>query len=124
MKLVAGGRVSCGQIKIFGVLNSFDMTRKWRNVSALVSYSLVPPLAIGVSIGYLSLLSPSQMRKARPHCFRLLTQLMRCAFCLALASAGSSRAARMASTATMTSRATRVKPDWLKRREVEFMFQL
>src|ERR1017187_658908 len=90
------------------------MTWKWRNVSAPVSHSLVPPLATGTSIGILSPLSPSQMRKARPHCFRLLTQLICVALVLALASAGKSIAARMAITATTTSSMTRVNPQVLE----------
>ena len=39
-------------------------------------------------MGYLSLLSPSQTRKARPTCLRLLMQLMRWALRLAAARAG------------------------------------
>src|ERR1700722_9722974 len=54
-------------------------------------------------MGYLSPLSPSQMRKARLASLRLLTQLMRCALRLAAASAGSNMAARMAMIAITTS---------------------
>src|SRR6266540_4592283 len=49
------------------------------------------------------------MRKAKPICLRLLTQLMRWARALALAKAGRSRPARMAMMAITTSNSISVK---------------
>src|SRR5579862_3252214 len=106
---------------MLGAFSSLDMAWKWRNVPAPVLNSLVPRSFVETLIGYRLVLSSAQMRKARPHCFRLLTQLMRCAFFLAAASAGSSRAARMARTAMITSKATRVKPGLEREPMVEFM---
>src|SRR5437879_6458428 len=68
-----------------------------------------PPLAIGIVIGYWSWLSNEKVRKARPTCLRLLTQLMRCARALARASAGSNMAARMAIIAMTTNNSIKVK---------------
>src|ERR1035437_6775289 len=82
---------------------------------------MVPFLFVETAIGYLSPLSPSQRRNARPSCFRLLTQLMRFDLRLAEASAGRSMAAKMAMTAMMMSNPTRVKPCLVKYRNVEFM---
>src|ERR1039457_6812325 len=53
-------------------------------------------------MGYLSPLSPSQMRKARLVCLRLLVQLIFWAFFLAAARAGRSMAARIAMIAMTT----------------------
>ncbi len=48
-------------------------------------------------------------RKASPTCFKLLTQLMRTAFALALASAGNNRPAKIAMMAMTTKSSIRVK---------------
>ena len=50
------------------------------------------------------------MMLASPHCLRLLVQEMRLARSLALASAGSSKAARIAMMAMTTSNSIKVKP--------------
>ena len=54
-------------------------------------------------------MSSAQVRKESPTCLRLLLQLMRRAWGLALAKAGSSKAARMAMTAITTNNSIRVK---------------
>src|SRR5260370_9465525 len=59
-----------------------------------------------------SLLSSQYMLQARASCFSLLKQEAINAFCLALARAGSSIAARMAMIATTTSNSMRVNPWW------------
>src|SRR5262245_47585087 len=61
-----------------------------------------------MSIGNLSPLSPDQIRKARPHCFSLLTHWMRRARALALARAGSNMAAKIAIIAITTSSSIKV----------------
>src|SRR2546423_13614182 len=67
-------------------------------------------------MGFWSLLSSAHVRIAKPICFRLLVQLMRCARALARASAGSNMAARMAMIAITTNNSIRVKADffWLR----------
>src|SRR6266404_8929510 len=119
-KFVAGvvWNVSAGQSVTLGVLNSLDIT--WNTlpipgspvaagVLAVVlfdvceTYSCAPPWAVLIAIGYRSLLSPSQTRMPRPHCFKLLTHWMRSARALALASAGSNMAAKIAIIAITTS---------------------
>src|ERR1039458_9053873 len=60
------------------------------------------------SSGKVSLLSPAYMYWAKPHCFMSLVQLILWAFALALASAGSNSAARMAIIAITTSSSIKV----------------
>ena len=69
-------------------------------------------------MGNLSPLSKAQVRKAKPICLRLLTQLMRWARALARASAGNSMAARMAMMAMTTNNSMRVKA----REDFRFLF--
>src|ERR1035437_9885856 len=61
--------------------------------------------------GKKSLLSPAYMIRPRPICRLLLMQAIPLAFSLALASAGSNIAARMAMMAMTTSSSISVKPD-------------
>src|SRR5262249_21136888 len=65
--------------------------------------------AAGYRMGYESLLSSAQVRKATPICLRLLTQLIRWARALARARAGSNIAANIAMIAITTSNSMRVK---------------
>src|SRR5256885_10740035 len=114
---------SAGHMRIFGVVSSLDMTEKIRNIPTLLAVGTVPaadapfapadscapPLIKGTFIGYWSWLSRENVRKARPTCLRLLTQLIRWARALARASAGSNIAARMAIIAMTTNNSIRVK---------------
>src|ERR1051325_5045676 len=66
--------------------------------------SIVPPFVPATCIGYLSLLSPSQTRKAIPVCLRLLTHEMRIAFSFSLCkNSDRTNAASNARTASTTS---------------------
>src|SRR5277367_6791953 len=93
---------SLGQNRILGVFKVLDMQPKTRQVlpPALawptLTHSAKPPAAEPTPMGLLPLLSSAHWRKDSPTCFRLLTQLMRCARALALARAGRSMAARIA----------------------------
>src|SRR5438132_11580728 len=60
-------------------------------------------------MGFWSLLSSAHVRIAKPTCFRLFVQLLRCARALARASAGSNMAARMAIIAMTTNNSIKVK---------------
>src|SRR5437899_11834688 len=60
-------------------------------------------------MGFWSLLSSAHVRIAKPTCFRLFVQLMRCARALARASAGNNMAARMAMIAITTNNSISVK---------------
>src|SRR5258708_26844035 len=72
-----------------------------------------PPSVVDTIQGKRSVWSLDQMRKASPTCLRLLTQLMRAALALALASAGRSKPARMAMMAITTNSSMSVKaPDF------------
>src|SRR5437667_11188280 len=81
---------SDGHMSTFGVLNSLEQHMKFPNAPRLVTglpagftvlgwpmKSDQPPLATLTFIGKLSLWSMAQVLKARPHCLRLLVQLMR-----------------------------------------------
>src|SRR5437016_253184 len=70
---------------------------------------MLPPLVEETFQGYLSPLSPLQMRNASPTCFKLLTHAMRLALALAWASAGKSMPARIAMMAITTSNSIKVK---------------
>src|SRR5439155_17418244 len=70
------GSFSSGQIKSFGVLNSFDITWNTLNTVPVATVSIAPPFVIEICIGNLSPLSKAQVRKARPICLRLVTQLI------------------------------------------------
>src|ERR1043166_6776638 len=65
--------------------------------------SIVPPFVPGTCIGYLSLLSPSQTRKAIPVCLRLLTHVRRIAFSLPKGACCNKNIASNARTASTTS---------------------
>src|ERR1035441_3255099 len=58
----------------------------------------------------------AQVRNDKPTCLRLLVQLTRCALALARASAGSSKAAKMAIMAITTNNSMRVKAPIILRR--------
>src|ERR1035438_10116015 len=101
--------LSDGQYRILGVDNSLDMHMNTMPALFTVAttllcptYSFAPPELKVTAWGYLSPLSPSQMRKARPTCLRLLVQLIFWAFFLAAARAGRSMAARIAIIAMTT----------------------
>src|SRR5690349_15901255 len=66
---------SCGQTRILGVLSSLDITRKCTKAGPLFTSSNVPPFVIATCIGYLYWLSKAQVRKDKPSCLRLLTQV-------------------------------------------------
>ena len=51
------------------------------------------------------------MRKASPHCFKLLTQLMRCAFFLADSQRGQQHGRKNGDDGYDDEQATRVKPE-------------
>src|SRR5881628_3625535 len=65
------GSFSSGQRRIFGVLNSFDIT--WNAVKAVpvATISIAPPFVTETCMGNLSLLSNDQQRKDRATCLRL-----------------------------------------------------
>src|SRR4051812_48776249 len=92
--------VSLGQARIFGELNSFVAVMHMRlfamQVGGFPGAVIPPPSATRTAHGNLSPWSWLHMRKARPTCLRLLTQLMRCARAFALAKAGRSKPARIA----------------------------
>src|SRR6266498_4980569 len=108
-KLVAMFRpLSLGQTRIFGVLNSLDMTAKCMKLLVTVPpgvaclYSDEPPSLAGTLIGYLSPLSFAQMRNARAVCLKLFVQEIFRARSFALAKAGRSKPAKMAMMAITT----------------------
>src|SRR5436190_1723164 len=72
-------------------------------VSVLMSHGQAPPDPSGKLTGRVSLLSLAYIVKARVDCLRLFMQLVRLARSFALASAGSSIAARIAMMAMTTS---------------------
>src|SRR5437879_4219553 len=102
-KLSAAFRVSAGQTRTFGVLNSFDMARKCRKTSPVVTYSIEPPLLVETAVGNASPWSLAKMRKESPICFRRQLQLMFRDFALAFAKAGTARATSTNATAMIAS---------------------
>src|SRR5437879_11977194 len=102
-KLSAAVRVSAGQTRTFGVLNSLDMARKCENTSLAVTYSIEPPLLVETVIGNASPWSLAKMRKESPICFRRPLQLMLRDFALAFAKAGTARATSTNATAMIAS---------------------
>src|SRR6266511_695897 len=100
--------LSLGQIRILGVLNSFDMTAKCMKLLVTVLPGVVclnsnePPSLAGTLIGYLSPLSFAQMRNARPTCLKLFVQEIFRALSFALANAGRSKLAKIAMMAITT----------------------
>src|ERR1700757_3743120 len=91
-KLSAAFRLSAGQTRTFGVLNSLDMARKCRKTSPVVTYSIEPPLLVETVIGNASPWSVAKMRKDSPICLRLQLQPIFRDLALALANAGTARA--------------------------------
>src|ERR1035437_6958784 len=122
---LADPSISAGQKRIFGVDSSFDMQRNtWYRYCGPALQPEAPPASLAAVVvpppatfmGLLPSLSIAQVRKARPTCLRLLVQLMRWAFALARARAGSNRAAKMAMMAITTNNSIRVKaPIFLRR---------
>src|SRR5437764_14954225 len=87
--------------------------------------SEAPPAAPATFIGKASPLSSAQVLKDKPTCFRLFTQLMRCARALARASAGSNMAAKMAIIAMTTNNSIKVKAaNFLRRFFIELYWFL
>src|SRR5580698_5262622 len=72
--------------------------------------SMAPPLVTETAMGYLSLLSPDQMRKARPSCFRLFMQWIRGPFACALVGLGKRIAMMTTSAKTTITVSKRVRP--------------
>src|SRR2546429_9217884 len=74
-KLSAAFRLSAGQTRTFGVLSSFDIARKCRKTSPVVTYSIEPALLVETPIGNASPWSLAKMRKENPIALRLLVHL-------------------------------------------------
>src|SRR5579862_7502390 len=108
--------LSDGQNTILAVDNSLDMTINTMEASfdlvgldgvalplfACAQYSLAPPAVELMACGNLALWLPSQTRKARPICFRLLRQAIFWLLPRADARAGRSMAPRIATIASTT----------------------
>src|SRR5260221_3542494 len=107
--------VSLGQARILGELNSLvavmQMRLFARQVGGFPGVIMAPSAAggCGTNHGNLSPWSWLHMRRAKPICLRLLTQLIRWARAFALAKAGRSSPARIAIIAITTSSSIRVK---------------
>src|SRR6266568_2609579 len=99
-KFDAAVLVSAGQVRSFGTLNSFDITRKCGTTTPNPANSFVPPSFTGTSMGNLSLWSLAKMRAARPICLILLVQAIICAMCFAADSADKTKKARTPRTTT------------------------
>src|SRR4051812_36834878 len=115
MKFVAAVRfLSSGHNRTLGVFNSLDMARKCSKTLVPARHPIVPPSLIGTAMGKRSLLSPDQMRNARPTCFILLTQLIlrHLLHPDRDISAGSKTRKRMASVNRSTSNSTTEKARW------------
>src|SRR6266516_725198 len=101
-KFDAAVLVSAGQMRSFGTLNSFDITRKCGTTTPNAAHSLVPPSFTDISMGNLPPWSLEKMRAARPICLTLLVQAIIRAMRFAADSADKTKKARIPRTATTT----------------------